>query len=235
LKEVEMGFISRFLDVFVSPSKIGEEIKEKPKILEPIIIVLIFVILFTFLTARIQSRDGVEYIKMNPKWADKIPQERLEKMANPSQASILVRSFLFSPLTVFFNLLIFSVALLVIVKIAGGAGEFKNFFSLAFFSSYIDYVLGNGIKTILILQKGTSIGVSTGLSLFFPDIQIPSLSYNLLSIIDFFSIWSYIFVAIALSRISKLSFTKASFISAIIFILRILVVALPSILFFRLG
>lgn len=230
-----MGFISRFLDVFVSPSKICLEIKERPKIIEPLIIVLIFVILFTFLTARIQSRDSVEYVKMNPKMADRIPQDRLENMANPSQASILIRSFLLSPLTVLFYLLIFSVVLLIIIKIAGGAGEFKNFFSLAFFSSYIDYVLGNGIKTILTLQKGTSIGVSTGISLFFPDIPISSSSYIVLSTIDFFSIWSYIFVAIAISRISKFSFTKAIVISTIVFILRILVVALPSILFLKLG
>lgn len=230
-----MGFVSRFLDVFVSPSKISVEIKEKPKILEPLIIVLIFAILFTFLTARIQSKDSVEYIKMNPKMADRIPQDRLESMANPSQTSILLRSFLFSPLTVLFNLLIFSVVLLVIIKIAGGAGEFKNFFSLAFFSSYIDYVLGNGIKTILTLQKGTSIGVSTGLPLFFPDIPILSPSYIALSAIDFFSLWSYIFVAIAISKISKFSFTKAIIISAIVFVLRILVVVLPSILFLRLG
>lgn len=230
-----MGFISRFLDVFVSPSKICLEIKERPKIIEPLIIVLIFVILFTFLTARIQSRDSVEYVKMNPKMADRIPQDRLENMANPSQASILIRSFLLSPLTVLFYLLIFSVVLLIIIKIAGGAGEFKNFFSLAFFSSYIDYVLGNGIKTILTLQKGTSIGVSTGISLFFPDIPISSSSYIVLSMIDFFSIWSYIFVAIAISRISKFSFTKAIVISTIVFILRILVVALPSILFLKLG
>lgn len=230
-----MGFISRFLDVFVSPSKICLEIKERPKIIEPLIIVLIFVILFTFLTARIQSRDSVEYVKMNPKMADRIPQDRLENMANPSQASILIRSFLLSPLTVLFYLLIFSVVLLIIIKIAGGAGEFKNFFSLAFFSSYIDYVLGNGIKTILTLQKGTSIGVSTGISLFFPDIPILSSSYIVLSMIDFFSIWSYIFVAIAISRISKFSFTKAIVISTIVFILRILVVALPSIFFLKLG
>ncbi len=230
-----MDFISRFLDVFVSPSKICGEIKERPRILEPLIIVLIFVILFSFLTARIQSRDGVEYIKMNPKMADRIPQDRLESMANPSQTSILIRSFLLTPLTVLFYLLIFSVVLLVIIKIAGGAGEFKNFFSLAFFSSYIDYVLGNGIKTILTLQKGTSLGVSTGLSLFFPDIPIASPSYIVLSMIDFFSIWSYIFVAIAISKISKFTFTKAIVISAIVFILRILVVALPSIFFMRLG
>ncbi len=230
-----MGFISRFLDVFISPSKISEEIKDKPRILEPLIIVLIFVILFTLLTARIQSRDSVEYIKMNPKMAEKIPQDRIEKMENPSQASILVRSFILTPITVLFYLIIFSVLLLFIVKIGGGAGEFKHFFSIALFSSYIDYVLGNGIKTILTLQKGSTIGVSTGISLFFPDIAITSPSYVILSLIDFFSIWSYIVVAIGISRVSRFSLKKAIFISAIIFVLKILVSAIPSVLFFKMG
>ncbi len=230
-----MGFISRFLDVFISPSKISEEIKEKPRILEPLIIVLIFAIIFTFLTARIQSKDSVEYIKMNPRMADRIPQDRLEKMANPSHSSILIRSFILSPITIVFYLLIFSVVLLVIVKIAGGAGEFKHFFSIAFFSSYIDYVIGNGIKTFLTLQKGTSIGVSTGLSLFFPDISMTSSTYIIISLIDFFSIWSYIVVAIALSKVSRFSFTKAIVISAIIFMLRVIAGALPATLFLGLG
>lgn len=230
-----MDFISRFLNVFLSPSKISEEIREKPRILEPLVIVLIFVILFTFLTARIQSKDSVEYIKMNPRMAERIPQDRLEKMANPSQGSILVRAFIFSPITVMIYLLIFTVVLLVIVKISGGSGEFKHFFSIAFFSSYIDYVLGNGIKTILTLQKGTSIGVSTGLSLFFTNIPINSPSYVILSFIDFFSIWSYVFVAIAVSKVSKFSVTKALVISAIIFVLKILVSAVPTTLFMRMG
>lgn len=230
-----MGFISRFFDVFISPSKISEEIRERSRILEPLIIVLVFVITFTFLTARIQSRDSVEYIKMNPRMADRIPQDRLEKMANPSQTSILVRSLILSPITVVIYLLIFTGVLLVIVKIAGGAGEFKHFFSIAFFSSYIDYVVGNGIKTFLTLQKGTSIGVSTGLSLFFPDISLTSPTYIIISLIDFFSIWSYIVVAIAVSRVSRISFTKALVISGIIFVLKVIISAVPAILFMRVG
>ncbi len=230
-----MGLFLRFLNVFVSPSKISEEIKKNPLWIEPLIIVLICVVLFTFLTARIQSKDSVEIIKMNPKLADKVSQERLEKMANPSQSSILLRSFLLNPLFTLIALLIFSVLLLVIVKITGGDGEFKHFWSIALFSSYIDYVLGNGIKTLLTLQKGSSLGVSTGLSLFFSDLPITSPTYVLLGSIDLFSIWSYIFVAIALSRISKMSLTKAGVIVSILFILKIVFTVGPTILFMRLG
>ncbi|MGQ9618537.1 MAG: YIP1 family protein [Candidatus Aminicenantia bacterium] len=230
-----MGLISRFLDVFINPAKISDEIKQNPRWLEPLIIIFIFSIAFTLLTARIQSKDSVEYIKINPKMADRIPQERLEKMANPSKSVITLKAFVQTPIFVLIALLIFSALLLIIVKLTGGDGEFKHFWSLGLFSCYIDYVFGNGIKTILTLKKGTSIGISTGLSLFFPTLSITSPSYLILSMFDFFSIWSYIFIGIAVSKVSRISITKALIISGIIFVLKVIVSAFPTILFMRAG
>jgi hypothetical protein len=67
-------------------------------------------------------------------------------------------------------------------------------------------VLGEIIKSLLILSKGTTYGVTMSLALFLPleSFQNPSLLHNMLDEIDLFNIWQLMLWAIGASVLCRM-------------------------------
>ncbi|MEW6455301.1 MAG: YIP1 family protein [Acidobacteriota bacterium] len=226
------GF-SRFMGIFFEPVKTMQRLHEKSPWYEPFIVILITSIIFAYITFPIQVKDRVEMIKSSTKLSQRITEEQLEKIANPGEKSRIIQTLINSLIALIFPFLIFTGTLTIIIKMLGGEGSFKEFWCATLYSSYIDYFLGSGVKSALVMLKKTYLTVSTGISIFFPALTYKDPIYHVLTFIDFFTIWSYIVLSFGVSKFTKFSLKKSLIILGIIFLLRLAILSITTILSFK--
>ncbi len=204
----EMGVMSRIVGIFASPKETFESLDRKPTWLVPFIIVTFLTIAMQYLVIDIAMQDQIAKME-----ARGIPQEQLDliqqRMAGPTR---------------YIQMAVIPVAMLAIWAIIGGillmgtnsimagSATFKKIFALEAWTSLIG-MAGGILKTILILSKGTSLGVTTSLAILLPtpplDKTAPVL-YRLLSKLDVFTIWGLVLWIIGLSVMGKISTNKSA-------------------------
>jgi hypothetical protein len=137
----------------------------------------------------------------------------MERIQNPSKASLAVRVFVFTPLTQVIAFLIASLILLVFGRLTATEGKYIQVLSAYIHANLIDKILGNALRLFLILSRKSVFQTSTSLAIFFPNMEVTSLSYALLSQVDFFQLWLFGILAFGLSFIFKIELKKALLIS----------------------
>jgi hypothetical protein len=95
--------------------------------------------------------------------------------------------------------------------IMGGDGKFKKVFSVVAWSSLIGLV-GNILRTLLTVSKGTSQGVSTSLAVMLPTPAWgqKTFLYRVLERFDLFAIWELIIWIIGLAVIYRFTTKKSA-------------------------
>jgi hypothetical protein len=94
----------------------------------------------------------------------------------------------------------------------GGETKFKKVFSVMAWSSLVGMV-GQILKTFLILSKGTSRGVVTSLAILMPTPELGEktpILYRFLSRFDLFTIWELIIWIIGLAVIYRFETKKSA-------------------------
>lgn len=212
-----MNFFSRLSGVFLSPQQTFKALAEKPVWLDVFIVLLIAIVLFTHLTMPYTLKDTAQLMENNIELKERLGEERfeqtMERLRNPSQSSILVRVFLITPLTLTIGFLVASLILLVLGRLSATEGKFVQVFSAYIHANLIDKILGNALRLFLILSKKSVFQTSTSLAIFFPHMEVTSLSYVILSQVDFFQLWLFGVLSFGLSYIFKIELKKALFIS----------------------
>jgi len=138
-------------------------------------------------------------------------KQRIEQLENPSK--VFLRSFLLSPITFLIGFLISSLIILVIGRFSSTEGNFVQVFSAYLYVNFIDKILGNALRLILILSRKSVMQTTTSLALLFPRLETTSFSFIVLSQIDFFQLWLFGILGYGLSHIFKIDIKKALFIS----------------------
>ena len=92
-------------------------------------------------------------------------------------------------------------------------GKYIQVFSGFLYVNFIDKILGNAVRLLLILSKKSFLETSTGLALFFPRLEVTSTAFIILTQIDIFQLWMFGIFSYALSYIFKIEVKKALFIS----------------------
>ncbi len=212
-----MNFFSRLQGIFFNPQPTLKTISEKPVWIDALIILLILSAVFAYIVSPYARNDSLEFYRDNIKVKERMGEERynqmIERLENPSQISVLLQSFLLNPAFFLVGLLFSSLIILGIGRFTSPEGHYKQILSTYVHANFIDKILGNAVRLVLILTRKSVAQTTTSLALFFPNLEVNSSTYVVLSQVDFFQLWLFGIFGYALSLIFKIDLKKALFIS----------------------
>jgi uncharacterized membrane protein len=188
--------MDKIINIFFSPTKVFQSLKEKPSWALPLVIVLIFIALTAVVTV-ISTKD-VAMAKQ-----EEVLKERGMSDEQIQQAKV----FITGPLPVVFGalgaiiitgviLLIFALLINVLLPTLGGVSGFARVFSVVSHSALV-MVPGNIIRLLLVVLT-KSIYATTSLAAFTPNLARNSVMFQLLASLDLFVIWEMVLVAMGI-------------------------------------
>ncbi len=212
-----MNFLNAFLGIFLNPKQTFKALSEKTRWTEALIIILIAWALFAYIRAPYAQKDSIEVIENNIKFKERIGEDRynemLEKLKNPAPNERIFKSFLIAPLSMAVGFLFSCLILFGMGRLISTEGKYIQVFSGFLYANFIDKILGNTVRLLLILPKKSILETSTGLALFFPHLEVTSTAFIILTQIDIFQLWMFGIFSYALSNIFNIEVKKALFIS----------------------
>ena len=227
-----MSFFDRFQGVFFNPQPVFKGLAEKPVWKDALIVLLIVMAAFSYLTAPISQKDALNAFKDNVKLQDKMGKEAFDKMIqgmeNPSTTGLILRSAVLNPILMLVGWLIAGGLILVLGRMFSTEGAFLPIFAAVLHANFIDKILGTVVRLLLIMTRHSVMQTSTSLALLFPAADFTSTSFIVLSQFDFFQLWMFGVLGLGLAQIFKVSVAKGMTISYGFW-------ALKSVIFIALG
>lgn len=212
-----MNFLNAFLGIFLNPKQTFKALSEKTRWTEALIIILIALALFTYITAPYTQKDVLEVFENNIQLKERAGEDRynemLEKLKNPAPNERIIQSLLIAPLSMAVGFLFSCLILFGMGRLISTEGKYIQVFSGFLYANFIDKILGNAVRLLLILPKKTMMETSTGLALFFPHLEVTSTAFIILTQIDIFQLWMFGIFSYALSSIFNIEIKKALYIS----------------------
>jgi len=216
-------------DIYFAPSRAFGRLKEKPTWLVPLIIAIVFNMLFAVLASRYVDWDKQRQAALDQMRERNVPEEQIEKATegmdkfynNPAMryGMPVVSTFFVSVIALLFLAVVYNVSL----PLFGGAGDFKRMWALVCNASLV-VVPAMVVRGVLVLLK-RSAEVSTGLLAVAPNIKQPFLK-GLLSQLDIFDFWKFLLIALGLKVIFGLKDSKAYTLAFGVWLVVILILSL---------
>ncbi len=226
-----MEHISHVFEIIFSPEKVLKRALELKKYWIPMAVMMIILSAMTVYVAPIQHSDQVKFIKENPKISEKLSKEQIKQMEEYNPRVFIPRTLMAVIISIPLMILVLGLFVHWFSTLAGIETSFITSITIVGYSSYIDFLWGALVKDILAVTKGSFLSVSTSFTLLFPSLDIHSKLYRVLSLFDFFNIWSYIVLGIGISLLPNSNYKKAFIIVGIIYIIKIIVSLIPTLLF----
>lgn len=227
-----MNFFNRFQGIFFNPKLTFKAISGKPVWVDALIILLIAWVLFNFIIAPYAQKDQLQILKNNVKLQERLGEEgfnrMIERVENPSQSSIILRNLVLNPGGLLIGFLFSSLIILAIGRMFSTEGNYKQIFSAILHANFIDKILGNALRLVLILTRKSVMQTTTSLAFLFPKLEVTSPAYIVLSQVDFFQLWLFGILGYGLSSIFKIELKKALILSYTFWVLK-------SLLYIALG
>lgn len=212
-----MNFFQRFQGIFFNPQLTLKGISEKPLWVDALLFLLILVSLFSFITAPYLRQDSLQIMKDNIKMQERMGEDNfnrmIERLENPSKAMVIISSFIMTPLGILIGFLFSSLIILVMGRFTSTEGKYIQVFAAFLHANFIDKILGNAVRLILVLLRKSVIQTTTSLALFFPQLEVTSTAYAVMTQFDFFQLWLFGIFGYGLAHIFKIETKKALFIS----------------------
>jgi hypothetical protein len=220
-----MNFFSRFFGTFSDPSRTFAALAEKPIWVDALIVLLIVSAAFSYLVAPYMQKDGLQMLEDNAaKLKQKLGEERynqaLERTKNTSQTRLLINSFALSPVTLLIILLFSSLIVLGLGRLVSTQGNYLRVFSVLLHANFVDKILGNALRLLLIFSRKSVMQTSTSLAIFFPKLEVTSVAYIVLGQFDFFQLWLFGIFGLGLAFVFKISPKKALVISYVFWFIK---------------
>lgn len=214
-----MNFLNAFLGVFLNPKQTlkAVSVSEKPRWIEALVFILIAWALFSYIIGPITQQDLIKGMENSIKYKEFVGEDNynkaLEKLKNPSPTGVLFSPFVIAPLSLVIGLLFSCLIMFGMGRLISTEGKYIQVFTGFLYVSFIDKILGNAVRLLLILSKKSAFETSTGLALFFPRLEVMSKAFIILTQIDIFQLWMFGVFSYALSYIFNVEIKKALFIS----------------------
>jgi hypothetical protein len=210
----------RFAGVFFKPGETFKALAEKPVWVEALIIILIALALYNYLIAPFAARDSYTLYQQSTKLKQQLGEEKFQtfleqtrKKAEDMSASARITQALTGGLLGVVILIFQALLLFVLAKFFSAQGTYLQVMSAFLHANFINAILGNGLRFLLVSAKKSVFSISTGLAVFFPRLDPTSTGYIILTSIDFFQLWMFGVLAYGLSAIFKTEMKKALTIS----------------------
>ncbi len=191
------------LDIYFAPSKVFAALREKPRWILPLAVVLVVVALTAVLTVNL-AREEITMRQEEVMRDRGLTEEQMDQARQFTSGPVAVISgALSAAIFTVILLLIFAVVTNLFVPLFGGESGFKKIFSVICFSSLV--VIPSAILKLIMIAITKSPYVTTSLALFVPALARDSFMYQLLAGFDFFIIWEMILVSIGISITSGIA------------------------------
>ncbi len=217
------------LDIYVAPGRAFARLKEKPSWLIPIIIVLLFNMLFVLVSSnyvdwekqrqttidRMRERNmSEEQIQKSTEGMDKFYSNPAMRYGMPAVSALFVTVIAALFLAVIYN---------VSLPLFGSTGDFKRTWAIVCNASLVA-VPATIVRGLLVLLK-RSAEVTTGLLAAAPAIKQPFLK-GLLAQLDIFDFWKFMLIAIGLKVVFGLKGSKSYILVFAVWLVVMLILAL---------
>jgi hypothetical protein len=212
-----MSFFKRLEGVFFSPTPVFRSLAEKPVWVDALVILILLMAVFSAVVAPYTQTDQLKMYKDNAKLQQRMGETRynemIAKMENASPSSAVARGVIWGTAMGAIGLLFSVLVLLMLGRFVSTQGNFVGVLAALVHASFIDKLLGNGLRSFLILTRKSVMQTSTSLAMLFPNIEVTSPAYVILGQLDLFQLWMFGVLAIGLSAVFKVSLRKSLFIS----------------------
>lgn len=213
--ERKPNVFDRFAGVLFSPGETFRDIARRPDIVGPL---LLLVILGFIATALILPRFDFEEMtaqqtaamkKQTPTMSD----DDAERIAKFGKASATVMAWM-SPLLQLAWFALVAGALLLVFRMLGGEGSFKQAYSVTLYS-WAPRVLQSIVMVIVVLIRGSVDPMSMATVVksnpaFLVDMKEQPVLFSLLSSFDLFALWSLVLFIIGFAAVAKTSKRKSA-------------------------
>jgi len=185
------------LDIYFAPRKVFTALKEKPRWILPLVIVLVVVALTAVLTVNL-AREEITMRQEEVMRERGLSEERMEQARQFTQGPVaIISGALSAAIFTVILVLVFTVATNLFVPLFGGESGFKKIFSVICFSALV--VVPSAILKLIMVGITKSPDVTTSLAMFASGLGRDTFAYQLLAGFDFFIIWEMILVSIGIS------------------------------------
>jgi len=217
------------LDIYLAPGRAFARLKERPSWLIPLVIVLVFNMLFVFVSSHYIDWDKQRQAALEQMRERNVPQEQIDKAtegmdkfySSPAMRyGMPVVSALFIGLIA---LLFLAVVYNVSLPLFGGTSDFKRTWSIVCNASLIA-VPATIVRGLLVLLK-RSAEVTTSLLVAAPNLKQPFLK-ALLTQLDVFDFWKFMLIAIGLGAVFGLKGSKSYILVFAVWLIVILLLSL---------
>jgi hypothetical protein len=222
-----MNLAGRLQGSFFSPTPTFKAIAEKPKWVDALVVVLIFIAAAAALTAPFASQDSLKAMKDNVKLEERMGKERFDKMIQGMEAGGTTAAQIRGAAggSVFFVIGLFLSALVILLmgRLVSTEGSFIPVVAVLVHANFIDKILGGALRTALVLARQSVFQTTTSLALLAPKLEFTSVPYIVLSQVDFFQIWMFGLVGLGLASVFKIPVKKGLVLSYSFWVLKALV------------
>ena len=213
-----MNFFSRFFGTFFDPGRTFAALAEKPIWVDALIVLLIVGAVFSYLVAPYMQKDSLQMMednaaKLKQKWGEERYNLAIERTKSTSSTRLLINAAILSPMTLLIGLLISALIVLGLGRMVSTRGNYLKVFSVLIHANFVDKILGNALRLVLIFGKKSVFQTSTSLAAFFPKLEVTSVPYVVLGQFDFFQLWLFGIFGLGLAAIFKINLKKALFVS----------------------
>lgn len=219
-----MDLFNRLQGIFFNPKVTLKAISEKPIWIDALIILLIAWALFNYITTPYLQKDTLQLLQSSDKLQERMGEDRFNEMIkrtkNPTKASVLLSNLLFKPGGLLVGFLFSSLIILAISRMFSTEGNYKQVLAAVLHANFIDKILGNALRLVLILTRKSFMQTTTSLALFFPKLEVTSPAFIILSQVDFFQLWLFGVLGYGLSSIFKIELKKALILSYSFWVLK---------------
>ena len=233
-----MTFFSRLLGIFFNPKDTFKALSEKPKWADMLIVLLILVSVYAVLIAPYIPQDQIKRLERDAEAREKMGedayQRQLELWKNPPPI-MAIAGIIMQPVSVLIGFLIQSLIILGMGRLTSTEGKYIQIFSAFIHANAINLVLGNALRAFLISSRESVFQTTTSLALFFPRLETMSPAYVVLTQVDFFQLWVFGILGLALSEIFKIELKKGLILSFSFWFIRSLFYIAIGLLGMKLG
>jgi len=209
-QEESLSFFSKLGLVFSNPTRLFQNLKQRPEWLLPVIVIIVISMISTFLITDLILDSRIEILEMNEQLTDQQKELQIEgtKKFFGSTVGKIVTATVFPIFGTFILVLVVAAAFLFTGNVVlGGSSTFKHMLTVASWG-YLVSIVESIVKIPLMLAKG-SIHVYTSLAVLFDTSEFNTVLFKVADAFDVFVIWRIIVWAIGFGIMYKFSNNKS--------------------------
>ncbi|MGD8375508.1 MAG: YIP1 family protein [Acidobacteriota bacterium] len=213
------GFLARVIGVFLSPGETFEDVRRRPTILLPMITLMLLLAAIFWVITPASTADQLAAAAQSPRFQN-LPEEQQEaQLAFANSPAARIIGTVVPPIFILLFSLFFALIYWGAGHLLGGEPTYKGMLSMILFIGFLNPCLQFLVKAPLIVSKNTVMGVTFGPAMFLPDLQVTSMTYTALALLDIFNIWSTVVSGIGVAKVSKLSTGAGMAIAIVVFLI----------------